>query len=93
MARCHVAFGIVQAKHTRLSTSNATRASIGPGPFAYSRDTIALGDFNMPEGRRGGPIFDELTERGLRVPDRVAERHGHDAPREFVEPRRVNGLR
>lgn len=55
-------------------------------PDAYSRDIIALGDFNMPKAAAGDPIFDELTERGLRVPE-YDSRIGTDTTRarEFVE--------
>lgn len=55
-------------------------------PQAYSRDIIALGDFNMPKARAGDPVFDELTERGLRVPE-YESRIGTDTTRarQFVE--------
>jgi len=47
-------------------------------PHAYTRDILALGDFNLPRAEAGDPIYDELTRRGpasARVPDE--DRH-HD---------------
>lgn len=38
-------------------------------PHAYTRDILALGDFNLPRAEAGDPIYDELTRRGLRLPD------------------------
>ncbi len=37
-------------------------------PHAYSRDIVALGDFNMPKAEPGDPIFEALTKRGLHLP-------------------------
>lgn len=36
---------------------------------AYTRDILALGDFNLPRTEAGDPIYDEPTRRGLRLPD------------------------
>ncbi len=44
------------------------QAPQGPAE-AYSRDIVALGDFNLPRAEAGDPIYDELTRRGLRLPD------------------------
>lgn len=38
-------------------------------PYAYSRDIIALGDFNLPKVEPGDPIFEALTRRGLHLPE------------------------
>ena len=38
-------------------------------PHAYTRDILALGDFNLPRAEAGDPIYDELTRRGLRLPE------------------------
>jgi endonuclease/exonuclease/phosphatase family metal-dependent hydrolase len=37
-------------------------------PYAFTREIIALGDFNMPKCEPGDPIFDALTRRGLELP-------------------------
>ncbi|GAF80379.1 unnamed protein product [marine sediment metagenome] len=36
---------------------------------AYTRDIIALGDFNLPNAEPGDPIYEALTRRGLHLPD------------------------
>ncbi len=38
-------------------------------PHAFTRDILALGDFNLPKAEPGDPVFDELTRRGLHLPD------------------------
>jgi len=38
-------------------------------PFAYSRNIIALGDFNLPKIDPADPIYAALTRRGLRLPE------------------------
>ena len=40
---------------------------------AFTRDIIALGDFNLPMVTPGDPIYDALTRRGLRVPAHSTE--------------------
>lgn len=35
---------------------------------AWTKDILAMGDFNLPEAQPGDPIFDALTKRGLRLP-------------------------
>jgi hypothetical protein len=42
-------------------------------PHAYTRDIYALGDFNLPKKALGDPIYDELTGRGLHLPDHTSE--------------------
>jgi endonuclease/exonuclease/phosphatase family metal-dependent hydrolase len=37
--------------------------------YAYSRDVIALGDFNLPKTEPGDPIYEALTSRGLHLPE------------------------
>lgn len=38
-------------------------------PHAYTHNIIALGDFNLPQAVKGDAIFDQLTSRGLLLPD------------------------
>jgi len=37
--------------------------------FSFTRDVIALGDFNMPKAGPGDPIYEALTARGLELPE------------------------
>ncbi len=37
--------------------------------FSFTRELIALGDFNMPKREPGDPIYDALTKLGLEVPE------------------------
>lgn len=37
--------------------------------FSFTRELVALGDFNMPKCQPGDPIFDALTRLGLELPD------------------------
>ena len=37
--------------------------------FAYTKDIIVLGDFNLPKLEKGDPIYDALTKRGLIIPE------------------------
>ena len=36
--------------------------------FSFTRDVVALGDFNMPKAIPGDPIFNALTAKGLQLP-------------------------
>lgn len=36
---------------------------------AYTKNVLALGDFNLPKREKGDPVFEALTDRGLRLPD------------------------
>lgn len=38
-------------------------------PHAYSRDIVALGDFNLPKTEPGDRIYEALTNRGLHLPE------------------------
>ncbi len=38
----------------------------------YSDKILALGDFNLPEKKPGDPVFDALTNRGLRLPEHTS---------------------
>jgi endonuclease/exonuclease/phosphatase family metal-dependent hydrolase len=40
---------------------------------AFTRNIIALGDFNLPKAAKGDPIYDALTRRGLRLPEHSTE--------------------
>ena len=37
--------------------------------FSFTREMVALGDFNMPKSEPGDPVFNALTKLGLEVPD------------------------
>jgi hypothetical protein len=37
--------------------------------WAYTRDIVALGDFNLPEVSPDDPIYKALTSRGLVIPE------------------------
>ncbi|MFM7347680.1 MAG: hypothetical protein ACKO1J_20195 [Tagaea sp.] len=39
------------------------------GKFTPVKDIVVLGDFNMPVAKKGDPIFDALTKKGLSVPE------------------------
>lgn len=41
--------------------------------FAFTRELIVLGDFNMPKALPGDPIYDALTKRGLELPEHSSE--------------------
>lgn len=36
--------------------------------FSYTREIVALGDFNMPKAVRGDAVFDALVSKGLEIP-------------------------
>jgi endonuclease/exonuclease/phosphatase family metal-dependent hydrolase len=38
-------------------------------PFSFTRELVALGDFNMPKCEPGDPIYNALTKFGLELPD------------------------
>jgi endonuclease/exonuclease/phosphatase family metal-dependent hydrolase len=38
-------------------------------PLSYTRELVALGDFNMPKAQLDDPIFKALTKLGLELPD------------------------
>lgn len=42
-------------------------------PYAFTRDIIALGDFNMPKAQPGDPIFNALTSKGLELPPHTSK--------------------
>jgi endonuclease/exonuclease/phosphatase family metal-dependent hydrolase len=44
--------------------ADLTRRSV----HSFTREIVALGDFNMPKAQPGDPIFDALTRRGLELP-------------------------
>ena len=37
--------------------------------FSFTRELVALGDFNMPRSEPGDPIYNALTRLGLELPD------------------------
>jgi len=38
-------------------------------PFAFTKEIVALGDFNMPKAAPGDPVHDALVAKGLELPD------------------------
>jgi endonuclease/exonuclease/phosphatase family metal-dependent hydrolase len=40
---------------------------------AFTRNIIAMGDFNLPKAEEGDPIYDALVRRGLRLPAHSTE--------------------
>lgn len=38
-------------------------------PFSFTRELVALGDFNMPKCEPGDPIYKALTKLGLELPE------------------------
>lgn len=38
-------------------------------PYSFTRELVALGDFNMPKCEPGDPIYKALTKFGLELPD------------------------
>ncbi len=57
--------GVRQLESKALAKWAASRVS-KPGP--PNNDIILLGDFNMPRSEPGDPIYDQLAEKGMRVP-------------------------
>jgi endonuclease/exonuclease/phosphatase family metal-dependent hydrolase len=41
--------------------------------FSFTRDIIALGDFNMPKVARSDPIYRALTSKGLHLPQHTSQ--------------------
>ena len=41
--------------------------------FSFTRELVALGDFNMPKCEPGDPIFNALTKYGLELPEHSTE--------------------
>ncbi len=37
--------------------------------YAFTKEIVALGDFNMPKAAPGDPVYDALIARGLELPD------------------------
>jgi|SRR5215211_828901 len=74
LVNVHLYFGSESAKsmnRRRLETYAVARwADIRrQSQYAYSRDIIALGDFNLPKAQPGDPIYEALTKRGLHLPE------------------------
>jgi endonuclease/exonuclease/phosphatase family metal-dependent hydrolase len=42
-------------------------------PFSFTRELVALGDFNMPKSMPGDPIFNALTKLGLELPEHSSQ--------------------
>ena len=41
--------------------------------FSFTRELVALGDFNMPKSMPGDPIFNALTKLGLELPEHSSQ--------------------
>ena len=41
--------------------------------FSFTRELVALGDFNMPKRNPGDPIFNALTKLGLELPEHSSQ--------------------
>lgn len=41
--------------------------------FSFTRELVALGDFNMPVSKPGDPIFNALTKLGLELPEHSSQ--------------------
>ena len=73
LANVHLYFGSDSAtsmNRRRLETLAVARwaEQRRKSSYASTRDIIALGDFNLPKIEPGDPIYDELTARGLELP-------------------------
>jgi endonuclease/exonuclease/phosphatase family metal-dependent hydrolase len=42
-------------------------------PFSFTRELVALGDFNMPKREPGDPVFEALRSKGLELPTHSSE--------------------
>jgi endonuclease/exonuclease/phosphatase family metal-dependent hydrolase len=74
LVNVHLYFGsesAISMNRRRLETYAVARwADIRrQSPHAYSRDIVALGDFNLPKAEPGDPIYEALTKRGLHLPE------------------------
>jgi hypothetical protein len=78
LANCHLLYGTQETAAQR--TESLERRQLEAYAIArwcdlrrddkhvWSRNMLALGDFNLPQAESGDPIFDALTKRGLRLP-------------------------
>jgi endonuclease/exonuclease/phosphatase family metal-dependent hydrolase len=42
-------------------------------PFSFTRNVVALGDFNMPKREKTDPVYKALTAKGLQLPEHSSE--------------------
>ena len=73
LANVHLFFGSekkADIDRRRLETFAVARwaALREQSPFAFTRNIVALGDFNMPKAEPGDPIYQALTAKGLELP-------------------------
>ena len=79
LANVHLYYGTLSPK-AKLKKSMERRAletyavalwahDRSKSPFAFTRDIIALGDFNMPKSDPTDPIFKALTAKGMHLPE------------------------
>jgi endonuclease/exonuclease/phosphatase family metal-dependent hydrolase len=77
LVNVHLYFGSVSSASSKRSMNRRSLEAYAVGrwadlrrrsPNAFTRNIVALGDFNIPMAEPGDPIYDALTRRGLRVP-------------------------
>lgn len=78
LANCHLLYGPQRTPAERIASMErrqleayaiARWCDLRRGDnHAWTRNILALGDFNLPRAQAGDPIFDALTRRGLRLP-------------------------
>lgn len=78
LVNVHLYFGSDTRRHMQrraLETYAVARwaAKRRKSRFSFTREIIALGDFNMPRREAGDPIYAALTSRGLELPDHTSE--------------------
>ena len=74
----HLYFGTASGKTSKRDMNRRALETFGvarwcdlrrKSPNAYTRNIVALGDFNLPKVEQGDPVFDALTQRGLILPE------------------------
>jgi len=78
LANCHLLYGPQRTTAERTSSMErrqleayaiARWCDLRRGDtHAWTRNILAIGDFNLPRAQPGDPIYDALTRRGLRLP-------------------------
>jgi hypothetical protein len=58
----------LEASAVALWAEDREKSGIG-----FTRDVIALGDFNLPKAEPDNPIFQALTKKGLQVPEHTSQ--------------------
>lgn len=78
LANCHLLYGDMETsakKKASLERRQLEAFAISrwcdlrrKDTHAWTKNIIALGDFNIPLAQKGNPIYDALLKRGLRIP-------------------------